>query len=432
MSGASAAAARGNNTAALWILAVNSMMAFAVGGAFGPVQELVKRDLGFSDLQVGQLAGLAVALPVALLAMPLGRLVDRANRVHILIAMGLAWTLGTALCAVASSFELLFFARMLVGAGAMCSLPVVISIAADLSAIERRGHAMLILGLGKIVGAAAAFLLGAALVSALVEGKGPAFLGGAAHWRVVLGSFAALSGLLLLPLLLLREPQRHELGEAAGAPLWPAMQAIWRRRALLFPLFLGQIAVTMADYAANVWASPVLMRDYGQKLEQFGPWVGGIVLFSGIFGTVLGGLSVDWGIKGKVKGGMLGGAALFAAISVPTALYPIMPDTVGFGWMLSVFLTSGAIAGMVTSTALSVLVPNDIRGVCIGALIVAAAIIGIGAAPALVTFVSSLMGGESQLRYALAAVGFVTSLLSAIGFILAMRHAVVPESAKQG
>ena len=49
---------------------------------------------------------------------------------------------------------------MLAGVAAFCSIPVAISIAADLSAADRRGRSLLLLSLGRYIGVAAAFALG--------------------------------------------------------------------------------------------------------------------------------------------------------------------------------------------------------------------------------------------------------------------------------
>ena len=390
-------------------------LAAAVGNGFlaqtmlSPLQEAVRLDLGLTDFQMSLTQGLAVSIPIALLAIPLGRLVDRANRVRLLFALAATWTAGTVLTALADGFAQLFVARMLAGIGMMCSLPVAISIAADLSPPDRRGLVMLILSIGKIIGVAAAFAAGGALLAQ-------------SGWRDATWAFAIASVVLMLPMLFLREPARHELGDAAGAPLGVALRAIWQRRALLAPLFLGQVTVVMADAAAAVWAAPVLVRDYGQQPAQFGAWLGGIVLLSGLLGSIIGGIAADFGQKGRVPGGILGGAALAALLSVPAALFPVMPGVGGFAVMLTILLVGGAVTGLVTAAAIAVLVPNEIRGVCLGAFIVVAAVIGLGAAPTLVTLVSDALGGEAHVREGLTIVGLAASALSAFGFVRAVRR----------
>ena len=88
--------------------------------------------------------------------------------------------------------------------------------------------------------------------------------------------------------------------------------------------------------------------------------------------------------------------------------------------MPGLLLFCGAITGLVTTTALTVLIPNEIRGVCLGAFIVGGAVIGFGVSPTIVTLGSTLLGGGSHLDLALALPGMATSLLALIGFAVAM------------
>ena len=403
----------------LLLLALAVTCSFAMQVVFIPLQEAAKLDLGLSDLQIGLAQGFAASIPVALLAIPLGRLVDRANRVRLLWGVAAVWTLGVILTALAHSFTLLFVARMLSGVGVTFALPVAISLAADHCAPSSRGRALLLLSTGRIVGTALAFALGGSLLGVLARAAdGEAAL---APWRGVQLIFGVASLLLMLPLLLLREPPRREISEVADLALRPALRAIWRRRPLLAPLFLGQIAAAMAVIAAGIWAAPVLARDYGQQPEEFGSWMGGILLLSGLIGSVLGGLSADWGYKGRIRGGLLGGAVVAAVCAIPAALFPLMPGPASFGLLLGILLTSGAITGLVTATAIAVLVPNDLRGVCLGVLFVVGALFGTGLAPTLVTLTSSLFGGEAFLREGLASVAVTASALSAWGFLRAAR-----------
>ena len=79
--------------------------------------------------------------------------------------------------------------------------------------------------------------------------------------------------------------------------------------------------------------------------------------------------------------------------------------------------------------ALTVLIPNELRGLCIGAFIAIAGLIGFGIAPSLVTWTSGLLGGESHLGTALAMVGVATSLLSVIAFLIAIQTAPLSATA---
>ncbi|HET8880705.1 MAG TPA: MFS transporter [Solimonas sp.] len=403
---------------ALLVLGSAIVCGTATQGVFGPLQEAAKADLHLSDFQISLVQGLAASLPVAILSIPLGRMTDRGNRVRILLAMALAWTLGTLLTAFAHNFTVLFFARTLAAVGMMCALPVAISIAADLSAAERRGRSLLILSIARMFGVALAFALGGALLAA-VDTHPLTLLPGFAAWRSVHLLFALASAALMLPLLCLREPERRELGGIVNPSFGVAIRAIWQRRGLLAPLFLGQVTVVMADASAGIWASPVLIRDYGLQPADFGGWMGLIMLGSGLVGSIAGGVLADLGHKGRIPGGMLGGAVLASLLAVPAAFFPVMPSVGGFAVMLTLFVFGGAIAGLMTATAIAVLVPNELRGICLGAFIVVGAVFGFGVAPTAVTLVSGVLGGEAHVREGLTAVTLVSSIIAAVGFIAA-------------
>jgi len=405
----------------LFVLALNIASGFGIYGVFSTVLELAKADLRVTDFQLSLLQGLAASIPIAVLSIPLGRMVDRRNRTRLLLALVATWTAGTFLTVWAPGFATLFVARMLAGIGTLCALPVAISLAADLTPPAQRGRALLVLSLGKIVGAAAAFALGGWLLGAAAMNLAHAWLPGLVSWRAVHLWFGVGSFVLMLPILLMREPARHEVGEAADQPLGPALREIWERRAMLLPLFLGQVTVVMADTAAAVWAAPVLTRDFHLQPAQFGGWMGLVVLASGIVGSVLGGVAADIGHKRDPRGGILFGAIVAAVLAIPGALFPVAPGVPAFAWLLALFLTCGAVTGLVTATAIAVLVPNEIRGVCLGAFIVLGALVGFGIAPTMVTLVSKALGGESQLRYGLVATTLATSIAGAVGFLAAAR-----------
>ena len=407
----------------LTILSLSIAAGCAVQAAFGPVQEFARTDLAMTDLQMGLVQGMAVAIPAALLSIPVGWLADHTNRVRMMVVLALLWSIGAAASAFATSFELLFAARMLSALGLTVVLPVAISIAADLCPPDKRGRSLLLLSMGKVVGLALAFALGGALFGVLSARTEPLF--GIAAWRATQLIFAGGSALLVFPLLMLREPVRQEVAKA-GAGFQASMQALWQWRGLLAPLFVGQITVIMADASASIWATPVLMRTYGLQPAEFGGWMGLVLLGSGLVGTIAGGIAADAGLKRGGGRGLLIGAVVASAIGVPAAMFPLMPGVPGFAILLTVLLLAGTATGLITATAIAVLIPNQFRALCLGSFVVVGSFIGFGVAPTLVTIISERVGGDGALAPALAGVGLVSSLLSFVAFALAARAAPKP------
>lgn len=408
---------------ALLILALAIAVGFTAMGSFAMLAESAKAELGLSDTALGLIQGLGAAVPLVLFSVPLGILVDRFNRVRLFLLLAAIWSAGTFLTAFAPSAWVLFVARMLTGIGVTGALTCALSVSADLCLPDQRGRAMLINALGKSFGQAAAFAISGWLLGMFAAANAPHWFGEIAPWRSTQLTLGIAGVALLLPLLLLREPERHEVEAGPDAPFRVVAAELWGRRAFLIPLFIGQASVVMADAAAGIWAAPVLQRDYGLQPAEFAGWLGAIILLTGIFGSMLGGFVADWGQKTGRRGGILIGALAAAAIGVPTALYPIMPTSAGFAMLIGLLILCGTVTGLITSVALTVLLPNELRGLAIGAFIAFAGLIGFGIAPSLVTLVSKLLGGEQHLAISLAAVGVAVSLVSVWGFVAAMRHA---------
>src|SRR6202453_5391148 len=95
-----------------------------VSVAGGPI----KHDLGLSNTQFGLLNGTAFVALYCVCGIPLGWLADRTER-RAVIALGLlVWSAMTAACAMTSSFEGFFLARVGVGLGEACLVAAAISL----------------------------------------------------------------------------------------------------------------------------------------------------------------------------------------------------------------------------------------------------------------------------------------------------------------
>jgi MFS family permease len=407
----------------LLLLAVAMATGNVMLGVFSAVQEQAKAELGFSDFQMSLLNGLAVSIPLAALAIPIGLLVDRGTRVRMLLWTAIAWTVGTLLTAFAYSMPLLFVARMLGGVGANVSTTIAISLAADLCLPEKRGRALLLLTIGKYAGTGLAFALGGWLLGIFLADGG---LLGLTPWRSIHLALGLCSLLVVIALAFLREPARLEMRAGPRASIGDTFRELAEYRRLLVPLFVGQIGVLMADAAAAIWAAPVLARSYGLTPQEFGGWLGAVVFGAGILGAVIGGIAADAGRKSSRPGGILVGAIVASVVALPAALFPLAPSVPVFGATLFVLLLGGTVTGLVTATALAVLLPNELRGLSIGVFMAVGGLIAFGVSPSLVTGISALLGGEAMLGQALAIVGLAVSLLGSAGFYFAWKAARRP------
>ena len=184
------------------------------------VTEPLRAAMHLSDTQLGLLQGTGFAILYCGFAVPSGAVADATNRRN-LIMVGLAlWSLATLAAAFATSFEMLFATRILVGMGEACLVPAGMSLLAAYFAPANLARGTAIFGLGANFGYGFAFLGGGALLTALTASGGDR---AARRWRIsrrgrASSSPPALTAAPVLILLLwLREPPRGTARRAGGA-----------------------------------------------------------------------------------------------------------------------------------------------------------------------------------------------------------------------
>ena len=107
---------------ALFVLYLGYVVNFVDRQILSILLESIRQDLQFNDLQLGLLGGLAFAIFYATLGIPIAMLADRKNRVKILSAAMVVWSIMTAVCGLANNFITLLLARIGVGVGEALSL----------------------------------------------------------------------------------------------------------------------------------------------------------------------------------------------------------------------------------------------------------------------------------------------------------------------
>ena len=182
------------------VLALESADIATVGAVAGPL----KTDLGIDNTQVGLLVTL-VGLVAAVGALPIGRVVDHANRVRLMAWAVALWSLASLVSAASVSFEMLTVTRLSVGLATAAAGPVVTSLIGDLFLPAERGRIWGEILAGQLLGSGFGFL---------VSGN----LAGVFSWRV---AFVVLS----LPGFVLAVALRRLLPEPArgGASRLPAL-----------------------------------------------------------------------------------------------------------------------------------------------------------------------------------------------------------------
>lgn len=403
----------GNARIQLLLLTIGATTGIYARTTVGPLQETIRVALALSDNQMALLQGPALALPLLVGAIPLGLAIDRFSRVRVLFVATAINLVGSLFTAIAPSFATLFAARCLVGLAAPATAIAAYSLVADLFAPAQRGRATMVVVLGQVAGSAAAFALGGELLSTF--GSRPD------GWRLAMLWMASLHVPVILLLLAMREPLRLDLGaeKPTVRDTWPAL---WRYRAVIATLLGGMALVGFADGAALVWSAPTISRRFGLSVDQIGAVMAIVLLVSGIAGPIAGGFLAD--VSNRAGGprqavSMLIGIAL---LSVPLGVFAVMPTVATMTLPLTLFLASGAAINVAVTALAVVVLPNQLRGICMAMFWAVGGLFGLALAPLAVSSVSGSLGGTHTIAKALAFVAATTSVFGVAVFVLGRRY----------
>lgn len=280
-----------------------------------PIQD----GLDISDSQLGLITGLYFAMFYCFIAIPVGWLADRTNRVKVLSFACALWSAATVACGLANNYGQLVVARMTVGIGEAGGVPPSYAIISDSFPRERRGTAMAIFNLGPPLGSALGVAFGASLAAAY-DWRMPFYVIGA------IGVVAAVAVYLLVP-----EPVRGNYdAPAAPTPQAAAPGGFARSigrffgNRLLLTASLASGAANFITYGLSNFATLFLMREKGMELSEVAIWYAlavGIGMGSGIF--VSGRLIDRFAVARKSA------FAIIPAISLVLAI----PFYLGFVWV---------------------------------------------------------------------------------------------------
>lgn len=297
----------------------------------------IRRDLDISDLQMGLLQGMAFAVLYAIMGVPIGLLADRMNRKKIIATGVVVWSTATALCGMASSYILLFAARMGVGLGEAALSPAAHSYLSDAYPRAKLARAMAIYTLGITLGAGVALMIGGSVID-LISNSGNItlpLLGEIRPWQATF-IIVALPGILVTLLVaLIREPARDKINKAQtianDANPAHGLKALFRHvrahpRAFAC-VYLSSSFLAILGYGMSAWYPSLLIRNHGISPGEAGLYLGLVFLFLGSAGSICGGLLAErMALKGRADANMRVVAMVTLLVAIPAIAAPIMPS----------------------------------------------------------------------------------------------------------
>lgn len=378
----------------------------------GPIRE----DFAISDTQFALLHGLAFTLFYTVMGLPIGRLADRRQR-RVIITLGvLFWSLMTCLCGAVKSFMSLLVVRMGVGLGEAALSPPAHSMLSDMFSARRLPLAIAIFSLGVPLGAGMAYMIGGWVYGFFAAR--PALelpiLGLMRPWQLTFFAVGLPGFVVVLLMLLVREPQRTGVRRDAGAQtdsmsIGQTVAYLLRHRAVYGAQYASISLLSILGYGVMTWYLEFMVRSFGADRSVLGPQFGLLFIIAGLAGTLSGGWLVSWLQRRGYEDANVRIITLVALAWLPPGVIgPLLPDPRWAFWavmpplFLINFYFGGAVAG------LQLISPNQMRSQVSAILLFLTNLIGLGLGPLLVSFFTDyLFGGDQYLNYSLALVALL-------------------------
>ncbi|MEC9098033.1 MAG: MFS transporter [Pseudomonadota bacterium] len=381
----------------------------------------IQKDLSLSDTQISLLQGLAFVVTYVTMSVPFGRLIDKFNRVRIMISGVIIWSVTTFACGLSRSFGELMVARMGVGAGEAALSPAAWSILADYFKPENLSLPISIYLMGPYIGAGLAMILGAQVLD-LTAGRDTIdvfLLGSIAPWQLTF-IVVALPGIIITALLLtVREPERkNRKSQSDTVPSWSEVLSYMKsKKRIYLSLHVATPFLVVMLYGLQGWSPTILVRVFDFELSSAGRIYGIIALLFGSAGVLTGPVlarllkyfSVNAaGLKVCVFGVSCASLSLVALPFQDNSFFAL------FFIALASFCVPLPLA--LVTTMMQEVTPNSMRGVVNGMYVVSTNVIGLALGPSLVALGTDYIFKDPKLvAYSL---GLVAAIVGPIGSIL--------------
>lgn len=388
-------ATRGARWYALCLLTVVYSFNFIDRQLLAILQESIKVDLSLSDSQLGLLTGFAFAVFYVTAGIPIARWADRGNRRNIVALSLLIWSGMTALSSFVQTYMHLLFARIGVGVGEAGGSPPSHSIISDIFPPNRRASAIGFYSMGVSIGILFGFLAGGWLNE---------FFGWRTAFLVVGLPGVALAIILRLTL---AEPIRglHDGGtDTSPGPSFGAVLKLLWSRSTFRHMAVGAGLNAFCGYATANWTASFMIRSFGMPTGELGTWLALIIGLGGAVGVFGGGLLADrFSTSDKRWYTWLPSIAGFLIVPFMLLVYTAQDPYIALLFTIIPGVLFQVYLGNTIATTHAIVSPK-MRATASAVLFLILNIIGLGAGPWVVGFLSDMLSdthGAESLRYAM-------------------------------
>jgi len=362
----------------------------------GLLADDIKETMNTTDTVMGFVAS-AFNLTYALIALPIGLLIDRRSRTKI-VALATLWT------GAAKNLVHLFASRLSVGVGEAVLSPAAFSMIGDSFPKEKRGLPIAVYSMALIFGSALGSILASYLIpwAESIENLSAPIIGDLEPWQLIFIVVGLPGFILAFIFLFFKEPPRIESSPRDGAKLSDAFVFIFKKGKTFFSfvtIFMCMVAIAYGGF----FNAPLFERTWGWDSSVYA-WYNGISLLvvSPIVYLFCGWLSDREMKKGKKDMPLIIAiAGLF--VMIPSAvIYPLLSNVwAAFG--VNIICNIGI--GMISVTGVNALlniVPGDIRGVVVAAYYFMISFIGGQLSPPMIGAINDFVFAGESLHYAMA------------------------------
>lgn len=401
----------------LTVLMMTTLFALVVRQMLSLIGPSLQTSLHFSDMQIGMLQGLGMAVFACAASYPMGWLADRFGR-RLLLAIGVAiWSLATFFCAFQHSFAGLFATTIGVAIGEAGLAPIVYALIPDMFPERRRNMANLVFYAGSLFGTGIGMALGGAMLEWLAGAPQalPTWLAGVDSWRVAM-AVTALPGPLFFVLVMTMPLAKRSAGGAAQAEaadtgmaaFLPYARTHWRALVCVF----GSIfAMAVAMTSGLVWFPLALPRAFGIDPATVGVGLGTAVTVATLAGVFLPGLALKLGARAGGLAPIRAAGWFVWATPIPAAFLPFVTSPFQAYTVAALQGAAGVAGSALMPGIIQDLAPAHLRSRVLSLLGIVNAL-ALAASPLAIGAISGLIVGPRGLLYSVALVS-VPSLIAA-------------------
>ena len=377
----------------------------------------IKRSTHMNDTQIGLLMGAAFSVPYLICGFPLGRISDRARRTYVLSGALTIWSVGTALCGLASSFWPFAACRGVMGSAISVKGPTTVSVIPDLVPREKLGRAFGIYNICLTGGQYLSSIIGGLLLGWLLH-RMPINLFGlkiGQAWQMVF-ILMGIPGLLLAPFIALtvREPARHGVRKERP-PILEVLHFMFVGPAgrVFVPTMIGTAlsGILLAGYGG--WRAAFFDRTYHMGAHVYGPLSGIIGLIGAPIGVIIGAWIADRMHRKWIDSHLR--LAVFAhALIMPIYIFtPLLPNAtlaLALQFLMGILMIAAAPSQL---AAMQIITPNGMRAQVNALYMITISVVGNGLGPLLVALMTKhLFHAEADLRYAMVTLAAICTPIS--------------------